>query len=62
MDSMVKTGKYGATNTKYPKTMVYCVVKYVLNTYTLQEETIFDGKISKSDELLVKSQYTSCIK
>ena len=61
MDSMVQTGKYGAMNTKYPKTMVYCVVQYVLNTYTLQEETIFDGKISKSEELLVKSQYISCI-
>ena len=30
-------------------------------TYTLQEEIVFDGKISTDDELVVKAQSMKCM-
>ena len=38
------------------------MIKYVSYAYTLQEDTIFDGKISTAGELVVKSQYMICMK
>ena len=45
-----------------PKTIVYYVVKCVSDSYTYQEETACDGKISNSGELVVKSAYLRCMK
>ena len=41
--------------------MGYYVIKFMSVYYTLQEETMFDGKISNSGELVAKSQYMNCI-
>ena len=46
MAVLVQTVKYGAINTTDTTTMVYYVIKFMLEPYTLQEETICDGKIS----------------
>ena len=39
MASLVQTGKYSAMNETDHKMMVYYVVKYILDDYTLQEDT-----------------------
>ena len=41
--------------------MGYYVIKLLSEPYTLQEETVRDGKISTSDEQLIKSQYMNCM-
>ena len=41
-------GNYGLMNAIGPTTLGYYVVKYVLYTYTLQENTTCDEKISTS--------------
>ena len=61
MAALVQTGKYGAINTKDTATMGYYVIKFMSEHYTLQEETMCDGKISTAGELVVKSQYMNCI-
>ena len=38
MSSLLQTGKYGAINAAYPTTMVYYVVKYVYDSFALQED------------------------
>ena len=55
MAMLVKTGKYGAISTTYTTKMVNYVIKFVSKSYTLQEEKTFDGQISTSGELIVKS-------
>ena len=37
--------------------MVFYVIKFVLEAYTLQEYTTCDRKISMASELVLKSQY-----
>ena len=37
--------------------MVYYVIKFVSEAYTLQYDTTWDVKISSSNELVVKAQY-----
>ena len=36
MASLVQSGKYGAMNTTFPKTIYYYVLKFVSEAYTLQ--------------------------
>ena len=62
MASLVQTSKYSAMNTTYTAELGYYVAKYVSEAYTLQEYTTCDGKISMSDELILKSKYISCMK
>ena len=62
MDSLVQTVNYGTTNTSYPTTIGYYVVKYVMDAYILQEETKCDGKISTDGELVVRDQCMICTK
>ena len=57
MASLVQSGKYGAINTTKTLTMVYYVIKFVSEAYTLQYDTTWDVKISSSNELVVKAQY-----
>ena len=45
MDSFVQCGKYGDMNTTDSKTMVYYVIKFFLEAYTLQEDIICDVQI-----------------
>ena len=53
MAALVQT----SINTKYTSTMGHRVIKLISETYTLQEETTCDGKISAADESFVKYQY-----
>ena len=46
MALLVQSGKYGAINTTYTAAMVYCVIKFVLEAYTLQYDTKCYGQIS----------------
>ena len=61
MASLVQNGRYGAMNTTDTSTMRYYVIKFVSETYILQEDTTCNGKIISSGEIVVKTQYLSCI-
>ena len=58
---LVQSGKYGVINTTETTKMEYCVIKFVSDVYTLQDDTICDGQISASGRLIVKSQYLRCM-
>ena len=60
MAALVLTIKYGTINTTYTTKTGYYVIKFMSEAYTLQEETMCDGKISTDVELAVKSQYMNC--
>ena len=60
--SIVHLGKYGDINAEYPTTMSYYVIRYLAEPYTLQVDQTAYGKVSKADELLVKSEYLSIMK
>ena len=60
--SKMALGKYGAINAAGPTTIVYYVVKFLSGPYTLQEDQTTDEKISKSGELIFKSEYLSIMK
>ena len=57
MASLVKSGKYGSIHTAYASTNVYYVINFISEEYTLQNNTIIDGKIITSGELVVRAQY-----
>ena len=42
MASLVQYGEYGTMNTTYTETMIYYLIKFVLEAYTLQHETTCD--------------------
>ena len=48
-------------NTIDSTTMGYCVIKFVSESYTLQEDTTFHGKISTYGELFVKVHSLMCM-
>ena len=54
MAAIAKTAQYGVITTTYPTTMVYYVFKYLCNSFTLQEDTNTEGKVSNSGELSVR--------
>ena len=54
--------KYGAINVGYPTTMGYYVIKYLSETYALQEYQTADEKLSKAGELVFKEEYLSIMK
>ena len=60
--SLVKPGKYGATNETYPTIVRYYLVKYLSYDYALKEFTTCYGNIIMASELVVKAQYPSCTK
>ena len=47
-DSLLQLGKYGAINPADPTTMVFYVINYLSEPYTLHEYQTIDGKISKA--------------
>ena len=57
MASLVYSGNHCNINTTYKTTLGFYVLKYVSEDYTLKDDTIRDGKISTSDEFVVKAQY-----
>ena len=54
MASLVQSGKYGDMNKTYTTTMGYYVINFVLEAYTIQEDTTYDVKNSTVGELVVK--------
>ena len=48
MAALVQTGQYDDINTTDTTTMTYYVIKFLSESYTLQEDTMCDGKISNS--------------
>ena len=61
MVELLQTGKYGAINTTDTATMGYYVIKFMSKPYTLQEESMCDGQINTTGDLVVKSQYMNCM-
>ena len=61
MDELVKTCQYGAMNTKDTIAMGKYVIKFLLEAYTLQEDTTCTIKIITSGKLFVKAQYMNCM-
>ena len=57
MASLVESGKYGSINTIDTTTNVFYVIMFILEAYTLQDNTTIDGKIITSGGLVVKAQY-----
>ena len=57
MASLVQYGSYGDMNTTYTSTMLYHVIKFVSETYTLQEDTTCNRKIISAGEIFIKLQY-----
>ena len=54
MNSLVQFRKYGAINSADPTIMGYYVIKYLFETYTLQEDRNTDTQVRKAGELVVK--------
>ena len=52
MAALVQTGQCCAINTTDTSTMGYYVIKFMPETYALQEEKHCDGKINTSGELV----------
>ena len=57
MDSLVESGKYGAINTTDTETNGFHGIVFPSQAYTLQDNTIIDGKIITAGELVLKAQY-----
>ena len=57
MTALVQTGIYFAIIVIYTITILYYVIKFISRVYTLQEATTFDGEVSSSGEIVIKSQY-----
>ena len=59
MDYMSQIGTYGAFNTTNTKSTGYYIIKYVLGTFTWQENTAIESRVSKSWEFFVHETYLS---
>ena len=51
MTSLDKSSKYGATNTTDITTMGYYLIRFVSETYNLQDDTTCDRQISAAGEI-----------
>ena len=61
MASLVRPGKYGAMKTTDTSTMRYYMIKFISESYTLQEDTTCGRQIISAGELIVKAQYLICM-
>ena len=61
MASLLQLVWYGSINAEHPTIMFYYVIKYLSEIYTLQEYQTISGKVSKSGEPVVKSEYISIL-
>ena len=59
MSALVQNGKYGATNTSYPTTIGYYVVKFLSEPYTLQGGKTVYKQVINTGIIIVKSEYLS---
>ena len=55
MVSLVQYGKYGSINTADTSTNGFYVIMFILESFTLQDNTTIDGQIITAGELVVKS-------
>ena len=56
MASLVQSGMYGAINTDENTSNACCVIQFLLESYTLQNNTKIDGQVISSGELFVMAQ------
>ena len=61
MASLVQSGKYGFINTDDTTTSGFYVIKFILEAYTLQNNTKIGGKFIYAVELVLKAQYICSI-
>ena len=59
--ALVQNGIYVAIKTINTSITGYYVIKFMSESYTLQEEKMCDGQISTAGELVVKSKYMKCM-
>ena len=57
MASLVQAGMYVAINTDDTTTNGFYVIQFLSESYTLQNNTIINGQVISSGELVVKAQY-----
>ena len=62
MTSLVQLVKCGAINAKDPNKMIYYVIQYLSEPYTLREDQAIDVKVSKTGAIVVKDEYLSSMK
>ena len=61
MSALVKTAKYCFINIADTKRMVYYVIKFTSESYTLREDTTCGGNFSLSGEIVFRDQYINCM-
>ena len=57
MASLVKSGMYDAITTYYTTTNGFYVIKFLSESYTIQNNTTTDGQVISTDKLVFKAQY-----
>ena len=62
MAILLQLRKYGDINVPHPTKKGYYVIKYLYETYTIQEDQTKYGQVIKAGELVVKSEYFSIMK
>ena len=55
MASLVQYINYGPMNTTYTSSMGYYLIKFVSESYTLQDDTTWDGQLISAFVLAVKA-------
>ena len=60
MAALIQNYQYCANSTINTATMGYYMVKFMPEPYILQEETMYNGKISTAGKLVFKYQYMNC--
>ena len=54
---MFQAGKYDSITTPYTTKIEYYVIKFLLEAYTLQEDTTYDRQINTAGKIFFKTQY-----
>ena len=62
MASLFQSGMYGVINTDDTEKNGFYVIKFILEAYTLQNNTKIDGPVISDGELVVKAKYLCSIK
>ena len=57
MTLLVQLGMYGVINTYDTTTNGFCVIRFLLEAYTMQNNTTVYGKVLSAGELVIKAQY-----
>ena len=57
MASLFQSGTYGVINTSDTITNGFYVIKFILEAYTLKNNTKIDGQIIYAGELVIKAKY-----